>query len=153
MWYSVIVGFRRGVYHNFNAVVRCWYIQIIWFWDIPAEFNVLVWDCSWWVVNFNCMSLPDRYSWWRHQIETFSALLAICAGNSPVADEFPAQRPATRSFDVFFDLRLSKQSRGWWFEAPSRPLWRHSNECEQMGLVSVVVDVSLVICFSESYCR
>ena len=34
-----------------------------------------------------------------------SALLAICAGNSPVAGEFPAQRPVTRSFDVFFDLR------------------------------------------------
>ena len=23
-------------------------------------------------------------TWWRHQMETFSALLAICAGNSPV---------------------------------------------------------------------
>ena len=46
-------------------------------------------------------------------------------------DEFPAQRPVTRSFDVFFDLRpnerLSKQPWGWWFDTPSRPLWRHSN--------------------------
>ena len=69
--------------------------------------------------------------WWRHQMETFSALLALCAGNSPVSGEFPAQRPVTRSFDVFFDLRLnkrlSKQSRGWWFETLSRPLWRHYN--------------------------
>ena len=39
-------------------------------------------------------------SWWRHQMETFSALLAICAGNSPVTGEFPAQRPVTRNFDV-----------------------------------------------------
>ena len=39
-------------------------------------------------------------TWWRHQMETFSALLAICAGNSPVHGEFPAQRPVTRSFDV-----------------------------------------------------
>ena len=31
-------------------------------------------------------------------METFSALLAICAGNSPVPGEFPAQRPVTRSF-------------------------------------------------------
>ena len=38
-------------------------------------------------------------------METFSALLALCAGNSPVSGEFPAQRPVTRSFDVFFDLR------------------------------------------------
>ena len=30
-----------------------------------------------------------------------SALLAICAGNSPVPGEFPAQRPVTRSFDVY----------------------------------------------------
>ena len=68
-------------------------------------------------------------AWWHHQMETFSALLAICAGNSPVPGEFPAQRPVTRSFDVFFDLhlntRLSKQSWGWWFETLSRPLWRH----------------------------
>ena len=46
--------------------------------------------------------------------------------------EFPAQRPATRSFDVLFDLRLnkrlSKQSLGWWFETLPRPLWRHRNE-------------------------
>ena len=70
-------------------------------------------------------------SWWRHQMETFSALLALYAGNSPVPGEFPAQRPVTRSFDVFFDLRLnkrlSKQSWGWWFERLSRPLWRHRN--------------------------
>ena len=42
-------------------------------------------------------------------METFSALLAICAGNSPVPGEFPAQKPVTRSFDVFFDLRLNKR--------------------------------------------
>ena len=42
-------------------------------------------------------------------METFSALLAICAGNSPVPGEFPTQRPVTRSFDVFFDLRPNKQ--------------------------------------------
>ena len=43
----------------------------------------------------------------------------------------PAQRPVTRSFDVFFDLcpikQLSKHSRGWWFETLSGPLWRHCN--------------------------
>ena len=62
-------------------------------------------------------------------METFSALLAMCAGNSPVTGEFPAQRPVTRSFDIFIDMRLNerlrKQSWGWWFETPSRPLWRH----------------------------
>ena len=70
-------------------------------------------------------------AWWRHQMETFSALLAICAGNSPVPGEFPTQRPVTRSFDVYFDLRpdnrLSKQSWGWWFETLSHSWWRHCN--------------------------
>ena len=73
--------------------------------------------------------------WWRHQMETISVLLAICAGNSLVTGEFPTQRPTTRSFDVFFDLhpnkRLSKQWWSWWFETPSRPLWR---QCNAAGL-------------------
>ena len=59
------------------------------------------------------------FPWWRHQMETFSALLALCAGNSPVTGSIPAQRPVTRSFDVFFDMRpnkrLSKQLWGCWF--------------------------------------
>ena len=42
-------------------------------------------------------------------METFYALLAICVGNSPILGEFPTQRPVTRSFDVFFDLRLNKR--------------------------------------------
>ena len=75
-------------------------------------------------------------TWWRHQMETFSALLGHCAG------EFPAQRPVTRSFDVFFDLRpnkrFSKQPWGWWFETPSWSLWRQCNEpplfsCRSIG--------------------
>ena len=55
----------------------------------------------------------------------------LLRGNSPVTGEFPAQRPMTRNFEVFFDLRLnkrlSKQSWGWWFETPSCPLWRYCN--------------------------
>ena len=46
------------------------------------------------------ISLIHRTSWWRHQVETFSALLVLCVGNSPVTGEFPSQRPVTRSFDV-----------------------------------------------------
>ena len=41
-------------------------------------------------------------------METFSALLAFCVGNSPVPGEFPTQRPVTQSFDVTFDLRPNK---------------------------------------------
>ena len=55
----------------------------------------------------------------------------LCAGNPRVTGKFPLQRPVTPSFDFFFHLylnkRLSKQSWGWWFETPSRPLCRHRN--------------------------
>ena len=62
-------------------------------------------------------------------METFSALLALCAGNLQVTGVLPSQRPVTRGFDVFFDLRLnkrlSKQSRRRWFETPLHSLWRY----------------------------
>ena len=68
-------------------------------------------------------SRDTNSTWWLHQMETFSTLRALWAGNSPVTGEFPTQRPVTRSFDVFFGLRLnkllSKQLWGWWFEMPS----------------------------------
>ena len=79
-------------------------------------------------------------------MEIFSALLALCSGNSPVTGEFPMQRPVMRSFDASFHLRLnkrlSKQSWGWWFETRSRQLWRHRNDC--MKLYYTVVKVQLV---------
>ena len=84
---------------------------------------------------------------WRHQMETFSALLALCARNSSVTGEFPSQRPVTQSFDVFFDLRLnkrlSKQSRRRWFETPSRSFWRHFALCCGLVLFSRVASRAL----------
>ena len=75
-------------------------------------------------------------------------LLALCVGNSPVSGEFPAQRPVTRSFDVFLDLRLtkrlSKQSWGWWFETPSRPSWRHNNVEVVIGPETYIQSVIVV---------
>ena len=66
-----------------------------WIWAIVTKSNM----------RFNAIShtaCRGTLSWWRHQMETFSALLALCAGNSPVTAEFPSQWPMTRSFDVFF---------------------------------------------------
>ena len=75
----------------------------------------------------------NMLTWWRHQMETFPALLALWERNPPVTGGFPSQRPVTpRRFDVFFDLRpskrLSKHSRRRWFETPSCSLWRHCNQ-------------------------
>ena len=101
----------------------------VYIWDLNLVITLLKMSpqCS------QCWAI-SRHSanpWWHHQMETFSALLALCPGNSPVTGEFPGQRPVTRSFDVFLDLplnkRLSKQSWGWWFETPSASLWCHCN--------------------------
>ena len=92
-----------------------------------------MWKCRVESVSY----LVHGLTWWRHQMETFSGLLAFCAGNSSVTGEFPTQKPVTRSFDVFFDLRLNnrfrKQSWGWWFEMTLCPLWRHCNDLIKIG--------------------
>ena len=77
------------------------------------------------------LSTGSFLSWWCHQMETFSTLLALCAGNSSFIVEFPSQRPVMRSFEVSFGLRLnqhlSKQWKRQWFEMPSLSLWHHCN--------------------------
>ena len=97
-------------------------------------------------------------------METFSALLALCAENSPATAEFPSQRPVTRSFDVFFDLRvnkrLSKRLWGWWFETPSRSLWRHCNATRYLSHDPALfwthtflshVEITIIIDFNDQY--
>ena len=97
--------------------------------DMPCRMNLS--DKNPLTYEVRQIGIMRRIAWWRHQMETFSASLAICAGNSPVSGEFPAQKPVTQSFGVFFDLRLNKglseQSWGRWFETLLSPWWRHCN--------------------------
>ena len=58
-------------------------------------------------------------------METFSALLAICEGNSPVTGEFPQQSPVTRNFDAIFDLTLNN---GWANNRDAGDLRRHHTQ-------------------------
>ena len=65
-------------------------------------------------VHAGCMGfIPIGFTlpvtWWRHQMETLSALLVLCERNPSVTGRLPSQKPVTRSFDVFFDLRLNKR--------------------------------------------
>ena len=104
--------------------------------------------CIWKSIHQHLLCMDREKTWWRHRMETFSASLALCVGNSPVTSEFPTQRPRTRSFDVVFDLclnkRLSKQWRGWWFETPSRSLWRH--RIVLFSFFAFIVTVVLGLC-------
>ena len=102
-----------------------------------------------WYQTFRLQAWPynnfSNYSWWRHQMETF------------FTGGFPSERPVTRSFVLFFDLRLNKpvckQSRRRWFQTPWRSLWRHCNvsvnveraESAEFGInrVNIIVAVAL----------
>ena len=72
-------------------------------------------------------------------METFSALLAICAGNSPVTGEFPSQRPVTRSSGVSFDLRLNNG-------------WVNNHEAGDLGRYRAHYDV-IVMCLVVQFKR
>ena len=90
-------------------------------------------------------------AWWRNQMEAFSALLILYEGNPSVTSGFPSQRPVTRSFDVFYDLRLnkrlSKPPKRRWFETPLRSLWRYCN-----GLnVPIIIQTNLTSCALNVY--
>ena len=67
--------------------------------ELMTHDDVIKWE------HFSCYWADD--TWWRHQMGTFSMLLALCEGNPPVTGGFPSQRPVSWSFDVFFDLCLS----------------------------------------------
>ena len=70
--------------------------------------HVVLHHCSWGFFPVPCRVVKSlqfiwiwrHLTWWRHQMETFSALLALCEGNSPMTGEFPWQRPVTRGFDI-----------------------------------------------------
>ena len=99
-YYEVLAAHKDRPYHAackisnlYVAVLQCCFLK----WPIHPSFNRCV---GYWSGDD---PIKKMISWWRHQMETFSALLlAICAGNSPVTGEFPAQRPVSRSLDVFF---------------------------------------------------
>ena len=77
---------------------------------------------------YSCCCCTGSIAWWRHQMETFSALLALCAGNSPRSPVNSPHKGQWRGALIFSLISaLSKQSTDRWFETPSRPLWRHRN--------------------------
>ena len=110
---NVIVYFRFHYRHNSPCNCQCCW----------SKKSICVFCC--------CVKHFTTTSWWRHQMETFSALLALCAGThrSPVNSPHKGQWRGSLMgfFHLCLNKRLSKPSSGWWFETPSRSLWRHCN--------------------------
>ena len=57
-------------------------------------------------------------------MEAFSALMVVCAGNSPVTGEFLSQRPVTRNFDIWC-LMICDWTNGWVNNRETGDLRRH----------------------------
>ena len=91
--------------------------------------------------------------WWRHQMETFSALLGLCAGNSSVTSEFPSPRPVTRG--LMFSL-ICVQINGWVNNCKAGDLRRHrahhdvavmfyhSNDCAAVDYINALTTLQLL---------
>ena len=127
--YLAVVGELWGIsYVDFWAH---WYIKAIWqiVWSSPRSVHA---------TTANDLSRVSEQHWSKMQFRMMTSsngnifrVTGHLCGEFTGPRWFPAQRLVTRSFDVFFDLRLnkrlSKQSWGWWFETLSRPWWRHRN--------------------------
>ena len=76
-----IVTFRKIGYHT-TAVIKLCCIDP---WIVKHVTYIL------WILIISSFILGPvlTHSWWRHQMETFSALLALCAGNSPAPVNSP----------------------------------------------------------------
>ena len=98
--------------------------------ELSGIFKVLALKRQQSIIIHGYASLDGRYMMTSSNGNIFRVTGPLC-GEFTDPGEFTAQRPVTRSFDVFFDLRLnkqlSKQPWGWWFETPSWSLWRHCN--------------------------
>ena len=101
-------------YLHSNALMHCWcYINRNCFWKI----SILCTNKPYYIINykFYCAlkhesAVSKETCMMTSSNGIFSALLALCVGNSPVTGGLPTQWPVARSFDAFFDLRqLSKQ--------------------------------------------
>ena len=77
--------------------------------DREADLNTM-YTIHWYYVIDVFTIIIHHWPWWRHQMETFSALLVICAGNSPVPGEFPAQRPV---MELWCFSLISVWINGW----------------------------------------
>ena len=137
----------------FSFWIQCQWIAIIIFKHISF--------CASLTYSVACMHVYDRgvVGWWltaRDDVmkwKHFPRYWPFVRGIHRSPGEVPAQRPVTRSFDVFFALRLnkrlSKQSWGWWFETPSRLLWRHHNDQDIVGGLLFFLWHGNTFCFTD----
>ena len=118
-----LFGFFNLQYFNINIYMLryslFWEILYIWnimlFWHINygiLRFDIVVRRKTLWSMAFDCchsFSLQIFTDMMSSSNGNISRVPAFGEGDPPVNGGFPSQRPATQSFDVFFDPRLNKR--------------------------------------------
>ena len=84
--HTKVTDLQRRVGNQFSdMIMKTWTVGR----SEQGKVNDAMGTCVQWTHLLCCQLCRFRYPWWRHQMETFSALLALSAGNSPVTGEFP----------------------------------------------------------------
>ena len=108
-----------------NNVLPNWHQMLM------CMYNFLVRNASVW-----SMEGSRDLTWWRHQMETFSGLLALFSGNLPVTGEFPSQRPVTQS--VMFSL-ICTWINGWVNNRDAGDFRRHRTHYDVTVMLNNIV--------------
>ena len=106
------------VFHNIVAL----YVSVEWLHYLSSPRGI-----DWADLWQSCHIHHDGVIKWKHVPLYLSLVRGI--HRSPVNSPHKGQWRGTLMFSLICALnkRLSKQSWGWWFETPSRSLWRHGN--------------------------
>ena len=156
LWTSSILFSYKSLWFILNVTLwsaNVLWLHLIWSQDATVKHQIDGLDCSDSITNIPELVVLHKVieTWWSHKMETFCALLALCAGNSSITSGFPSQRPVKQSFGLFLDLFLKN---GWVNNWDAGDLRRHWAQCHatvvmwSRGLVSYSYSSVCRLCHS-----
>ena len=106
-----------------EAIVHCWQQLVMLTIDfIPPVYTGKIMECF---ISFAaiCLVIDVSISWWRHDVETLSVLLAVCEGIH-YHRWIPLKRPMIRKYNGFVAVNLNKLLSKYWNWRGFETSWR-----------------------------
>ena len=173
--YEVFIHIHQGCFAGTGAIVRlpqCQWSKPDWYWKISQCITTTKHSKAKTVCIFLGIYCTIRHIWVLGTLQPTRPMAChhpIPSGNmmtssngnifrvtgplikSPVNSPHKCQWRGALMFSLICALnkRLSKQSWGWWFETPSRPLWRHCNESQFVCLMWCVIVFSITVILTK----